>query len=392
MECPVCSYVFEPFEDECPRCRNLYKEAANSQQSETHDQHCEADTLMRPDQRELGERLALGLPVEQVPPPPDPLPIRSHTPVQSYEPLPVQTSRATLWGRAGFWLAFIISVVLLGGYLLTHHFFGRVAFVQNRNGTTEILLSNSDGSNMQQVTMNEMDDESPAFSPDGTQLAFTQRHEGIPELMVIDLRNANAIRQINTSDDCAAPTWASDGRRIAFTATRDDVSDIFEINLSNGMYRRITYKLNARNPQYSTDGDHIVFSTPTGIWMIHTKTKGLRQVTNKPDDAHPKFRSGMQQLTFIRSSSLYAQLPEQKFPSIYFQDNRGIEEYAWSPNGQELFYKTTTGSLIVTRLHRRVKIILGAGHAPSWGVQADITVKPASPSPKQSKKASTAGK
>ncbi len=50
---------------------------------------------------------------------------------------------------------------------------GIIAYYSGRNGKYEIYTINPDGSNQQQLTSNNADDECPTISPDGSQIAFS---------------------------------------------------------------------------------------------------------------------------------------------------------------------------------------------------------------------------
>ncbi len=52
------------------------------------------------------------------------------------------------------------------------HYKGRIAFLPDRTGSRQIYTMNTDGSNVINLTKNEAENFSPAFSPDGSKIAF----------------------------------------------------------------------------------------------------------------------------------------------------------------------------------------------------------------------------
>ncbi|MGH2729468.1 MAG: TolB family protein, partial [Actinomycetota bacterium] len=49
---------------------------------------------------------------------------------------------------------------------------GRIAFASDRDGDYEIYVMNADGSNLEKLTDNSLDDLSPSWSPEGNRIVF----------------------------------------------------------------------------------------------------------------------------------------------------------------------------------------------------------------------------
>jgi Tol biopolymer transport system component len=120
-------------------------------------------------------------------------------------------------------------------------------------------------------------DDEPAFSPDGTRVAFIRAQlpivDDIPAdcaLWVGDLASGQTER-LTTGVSCSerevAPRWSPDGTALAYFKERYEDGQlrgtaIFVLDLETGAETQITeWELNAGYPDWSPDGDWIVFAT-----------------------------------------------------------------------------------------------------------------------------------
>src|SRR3989442_10169060 len=86
---------------------------------------------------------------------------------------------------------------------------GRIAFVSNRDGNTEIYVKNADGTGLTRLTNNPAVDDYPAWSPDGSRIAFTSTRDGHYNIYVMNADGTGVTRL--TTSTCAvgsqAPPW-----------------------------------------------------------------------------------------------------------------------------------------------------------------------------------------
>lgn len=132
----------------------------------------------------------------------------------------------------------------------------------------DIFLIRPDGTGKTNLTRSEMDEDSPAWSPDGARLAFVRSSPGQDaELIIADASGANQ-RVVPLEGDMSfvsAPTWSPNGARLAFYAQESDSArdyDIFVVNLDGSGLTNLTPALSGESitPDWSPDGTKIVFA------------------------------------------------------------------------------------------------------------------------------------
>ena len=126
---------------------------------------------------------------------------------------------------------------------------------------------NADGSAVQAVTRNSVDDYFPAWSPDGALLAFTSDRSGDENIFAIKPDGSGATTLTRTDEDNEwGPAWSPDGRRIAYTSDREIDDDIFVMNAGGTGQRNVTAAEDSdeSNPQWTPSGE-IMFGSDRAI-------------------------------------------------------------------------------------------------------------------------------
>jgi TolB protein len=167
----------------------------------------------------------------------------------------------------------------------------RVAFVrQNGNGTSDMLIVDSDGENLRRIMGSQDLLYSPGWSPDGTKLAYASPGEDGWQLNERDMATGRTRILDRGAQLVGTPVYTPDGSKILFArwlpgrGTQEGY-EIHEYDVSrNCCLARLTDS-NADNigPSLSPDGRRFVFmSTRTGrhhIYAASTDGSGARIIT-----------------------------------------------------------------------------------------------------------------
>jgi Tol biopolymer transport system component len=109
-----------------------------------------------------------------------------------------------------------------------------IIFSANWDGDFEIYTIHADGSNLNQLTNNTIDDITPLWSPDGEKIAFVSKVSKNPGR--VNVMNSDGTKQMPiTNDDFAITTsaWSPDSRNIAFEGVRNGLADFYIVDINN---------------------------------------------------------------------------------------------------------------------------------------------------------------
>jgi len=239
---------------------------------------------------------------------------------------------------------------------------GLIVFYANRDGNPEIYAMNVDGSNLTRLTDDPAFDDSPALSPDGTQIVFlTARHDPNPQFpnlkyeiyrMEADGSNLHRLTYTEAAED--HPAWSPDGSQILFDADYDGdgLSEIYTMNSDGTGVTRLTFTTaNDQFADWSPDGSQIAFASDRNgnwdIFVMDVNGNNPRALTAGPNwELFPAWSPDGEQIAFNElvphSHNTDVCLMNADGSNIrQLTNSPGFDENpAWSPDGSHIAFQT----------------------------------------------------
>lgn len=106
------------------------------------------------------------------------------------------------------------------------------------------------------VQVVDSNEDTPAWSPDGTQIAFSSVRDGHWDLFLTDAEGSELTQLTDTECDELHPSRSPDGHRLVFQANPRRQWDLYLINVDGtGMTRLTTDAANDCNPSWRPEPD-----------------------------------------------------------------------------------------------------------------------------------------
>ena len=167
-----------------------------------------------------------------------------------------------------------------------------------RDGFPQIWTMDVNGSDPQFVTAGSQAN----WSPDGRSIVFIRDDQAV-------------IRELETGDEkrvtpsewrrCGVPTWSPDGSKFAVASRHLERIGIFVFTLDTSEYDQLQTEDACCTPQWSNDGNQIVFQTDKGHIHLHYSEDGTEeQVTFGADVQHDaRFSPDGSMIVYCRAPS-----------------------------------------------------------------------------------------
>ncbi len=231
---------------------------------------------------------------------------------------------------------------------------GKIVYSSVASGNADIWLSEVDGSNLKQLTVDLGVDRHPAVSPDGRYVFFASNRNDKFNIWRMDI-DGNNLKQLTDGDDEQFPSCSPDGKWVVYQGVAAGVPKIWKISFDGGAPALLTdYYSNW--PVVSPDGQRIAFAyleepnAPLKVAVAPFTGGSPERVFNIPMLTLPtlvwqrvRWTTNSRELTYIDDrdgvSNIWSQPLDGGKPKRVtdFNSDR-LFDLAWSNDGRRLGY------------------------------------------------------
>lgn len=153
---------------------------------------------------------------------------------------------------------------------------GRILFVSDRTGNSDIWAMNADASSQTQITSFAGTDTTATFSPDRQKIAY--QSEGVFEDIFQMNTDGSGIENLTSeASSNRHPAYSPDGAKIAFVSDRSGDDDIWLMNSDGTLPAKLTFEVTKEGaPTFSPDGSRIAFSGDSPLDPGNDKIRTIR--------------------------------------------------------------------------------------------------------------------
>jgi TolB protein len=175
-------------------------------------------------------------------------------------------------------------VVILDEVLSDTPALGRIVWETDRDGDFEIYRINPGGTGLMNLSLDQGNDITPRWSPDGQRIAFASNRDGVGDIYVMDADGSDPTRLTGPFDgNSLNPVWSPDGTRIAFETTRDGNLEVYVMNPDGTGQTNVSHGPGRDySPGWSPDGQWLAFRSDRDgnrIYLVRRDGSGLSGLT-----------------------------------------------------------------------------------------------------------------
>ena len=248
---------------------------------------------------------------------------------------------------------------------------GKIAFVNDRNGTPSIFTTDVDGISVQKLVANNPQGAFASASPDGKRILFSVRIANeltfSYELWVMNGKGTHIGRFLTqTSNRPCASTWSPNGKRVAFYRN----GNLWVANANRKGLRQIAgAEFSGGAPSWSKRG-LIAFDRAGSIWVISPKSGKERRIgpgsqpSWSPDGRRLVYvtepRGSLSTDIFVMRANGSGRKRLTRTPSV------NEAQPAWAPSGRWIAFTGKKGVYAMRSDGRKTRLVAAKALQPNW--------------------------
>jgi Tol biopolymer transport system component len=203
-----------------------------------------------------------------------------------------------------------------------------IAFFSDHNDFTGILLTDKEGNIKKSISQNGYGGFFESFHPfrsgmcwasDSKRLAFVTLIDGKDEIRIIDITKHRMIRTVKTNLlSINSPDWSNDGDHLVFSGIDKGARDLYMYNLPDNSLIRLTNTIaDETDPRFSPNGSEVIYSyqdtcltadikksaygrSPSDLRMLNINTNAITYLTLTPwNEKQPCFSPDGNYIAYI---------------------------------------------------------------------------------------------
>jgi dipeptidyl aminopeptidase/acylaminoacyl peptidase len=272
---------------------------------------------------------------------------------------------------------------------------GRLSFTAKVRGFDRVMVLDLDGRRLSSLVDGPGNNYSGAWSPDGERLVFVSDRDGNKELYLVRWDGSEERRLTTSALNEDQPAWHPNGKSIVFSresGAGGAESNIFSVTVATGEVRPLT-KHSGRNitPRWSPNGETIAFSTnrfwPGWRIMLLNSVRGGEEFVSKAEGmviSQPVYSVDGQRIYFANNTPggnavQMFKLADRTLVGVRQGDGRHVDPAPSPDDLWVVFAYAEPGTsdyalFVIERRDRSIKPLLSSIYSvrhPSWsGVKA----------------------
>ncbi len=139
-----------------------------------------------------------------------------------------------------------------------------IFFQSNRDGDWELYRLNLDDGSLERLTNNDLEDQMPVISHDGTQMAWLQRNPyGVAQVMLMTLATRETRQMTDTGTDIGGHLFSPDDSFLVYHTFVGGSYEVFAIEIASGAIKNISNSpaSDDRAPSFSAGSPVVIFQS-----------------------------------------------------------------------------------------------------------------------------------